>query len=175
MCAVSQGPTLDLHANYNTVGVNVKLATPDPEKDATAILEYGPAPDKLTRGVPLSRVDNEFGRLSGCVFWCEPNTTYHVRVTLQDPTTKAIHGIKLIARYYKGSGPSRERMPSTELGGFSVVVTSDFCGSADMERVRPSLAAVGGNCQHLPYSTWKRGERVVATRPACWHCQRGGR
>ena len=33
--------SLDLFPNFNTVDVNVKLATPDAEKDAWAMLEYG--------------------------------------------------------------------------------------------------------------------------------------
>ena len=33
--------SLDLFPNFNTFGVNVKLATPDAEKDAWTMLEYG--------------------------------------------------------------------------------------------------------------------------------------
>lgn len=86
---------LDLFPNFNTVGVNVRLKTPDLEKDATATLEYGPNKDQLTSGFPLSRVDNDFQRLSGGIFWCVPGTDYFIRVTLRDSTTSALDGLIL--------------------------------------------------------------------------------
>ena len=84
---------LELFPNYNTIGVNVTLAVGDAQKDAWASLEYGPAKDQLRRGFRLSRVDNEFQRLSGSIFWCESGATYHVRVMLHDKTTPELNDV----------------------------------------------------------------------------------
>ncbi len=98
--------TLELFPSYNTVGVNVALTIADPQKDAWASLESGPAADRFKRGFPLSRVDNEFQRLSGCIFWCQPEANYHVRVTLHDATTSELDGVVLNGRVTTRRNPS---------------------------------------------------------------------
>ena len=105
--------SLDLFPNFNTVGVNAKLATPDAEKDAWAMLEYGLTANELTRGFPLSRVDNNFQRLSGAIFWCQPNTKYNVRITLRDKTTPAIDGTVLTGNTMTRLEPSFPRLSKT--------------------------------------------------------------
>ncbi len=91
---ISNGQSvLDLYANYNTIGVNVKLNDADIEKDAVGILEYKEVDEGTWKmGFPLSRVDNDLNVLSGSVFWCTPNTAYDIRVTINDATTSVLNG-----------------------------------------------------------------------------------
>jgi hypothetical protein len=87
--------SLDLFANFHSIGVNIKLTIDDPEMDARAELQYGTDAQNLKTGYPVTRVYNEHKRLSGSVFWCQPNTTYFVKVMLYDPTTPSLNGITL--------------------------------------------------------------------------------
>ncbi|OWY23933.1 hypothetical protein C7N43_04675 [Sphingobacteriales bacterium UPWRP_1] len=88
--------TLELFANYHSIGVNVALTPADPEKDAWATLQYRTAGAATWEtGFPLSRVDNDFNRLSGSIFWRQPNTLHEIRVILQDASTGALHNVTL--------------------------------------------------------------------------------
>jgi hypothetical protein len=97
----AQAAELDLFPNHHTIGVNVKLNVPDPQQDVGATVEYSESPEqtsedpKFKTGFPLSRVDNQYQRLSGALLWCKPGKSYRVKVTLHDKTTKALDGLVL--------------------------------------------------------------------------------
>lgn len=89
-CALTLFPT------YECIGVNVALIPADPEKDAWATLQYRPVGSaNWQTGFPLSRVDNDFNRLSGSIFWRQPGMLYQVQVILQDTTTAGLHNLLL--------------------------------------------------------------------------------
>lgn len=93
------GPTLDLFANFETIGVTARISpASDPEGDAVASLEYreqGQA--EYRQGFALSRTlftESEYQPdgicicYVGSIFWLDENKAYDVRVVFSDPTTK---------------------------------------------------------------------------------------
>ena len=94
--------TLEVFPNFHTLGINIQLPEPDPEKDAWATLEYADQTGIWHPGFRLSRVNGTPDRLSGCIFWAEPGATYEVRVTVQDSTTPTLQGLQAT-----GSGTAR--------------------------------------------------------------------
>lgn len=94
-------PTLELFANFNSIGVTARVSpASDPEGDAVAGLEYrqqGQA--RYRKGFPPSRIivtGPEYGNggtramYIGSIFWAEQDTTYDVKLALSDPTTKGV-------------------------------------------------------------------------------------
>ncbi len=152
---------LDIYPNYNTIGVNIFLNSPDLENDATAVLEYKKSSENNWKpGFNLSRVDNKFNVLSGTVFWCTPNTSYDIRVTIKDPTTPTLDG-KLLT----GSTQTRlELQPPTPLK--VLYVSPDGSGTsftqAQPGRLQDALnAAVAGTKIQLDSGNYFVGNLTI--------------
>ena len=88
--------SLELYGTFHAMGVVIALGpADDPDGDATASIEYrvsGSGPYRP--GFPLSRVSSS--RFVGSLFWLDPNTTYDVRATFNDPDG-ALHGVSVTA------------------------------------------------------------------------------
>ncbi len=83
--AVPPRPTtaLELYGTIHSMGVVVSVgANDDPDRNATASVEYRTGDKPYRAGFPLSRVSST--RFVGSLFWLEPGATYDVRVTLLD-------------------------------------------------------------------------------------------
>ena len=84
--------SLELYGTFQAMGVIVTIAaTDDPDRDATATVEYrlsGSGPYR--QGFPLARTADT--RFVGSLFWLEPGATYEVRVTLSDPDGGPLNG-----------------------------------------------------------------------------------
>ena len=78
---------LKLYATIQSAGVTVTLAGDD-DSDARVSVEYRvKGAGEYTAGHPLLRLSG--GRFKGSLFYLQPNTSYEVRVTLNDPDNAA--------------------------------------------------------------------------------------
>jgi len=86
--------SLELYGTFNAMGVIVTIAaSDDPDRDATATVEYRASGGVYRQGFPLSRVADT--RFVGSLFWLTPGTSYDVRVTLSDPDGGLLNGVVL--------------------------------------------------------------------------------
>lgn len=73
------------------MGVIVTMDTgDDPNRDASAAVEYRTGGQAYQAGFPLSRITTD--RFVGSLFWLDPGTAYDVRVTLSDPDGGPLDG-----------------------------------------------------------------------------------
>lgn len=87
---------LELYGIFHAMGIIVTIdGTDDPDGDAAAKVEYRTGSRPYREGFALSRVSNT--RFVGSLFWLEPNTNYHVRVSVEDPDGDPIDGMALEA------------------------------------------------------------------------------
>ena len=92
----STAASIELYGTFHAMGVIVTIAAADdPDKDATAAVEYRTGSQAYQAGFPLSRVDDT--RFVGSLFWLEPGATYDVRVTFSDPDGDPLDGVTVTA------------------------------------------------------------------------------
>lgn len=85
---------LELYGTFNAMGVIVTIAAADdPDRDASATVEYRASGSAYWQGFPLARVADT--RFVGSLFWLTPGVSYDVRVTLSDPDGAPLNGVVL--------------------------------------------------------------------------------
>ncbi|MBU1879200.1 MAG: hypothetical protein KJ734_09655, partial [Chloroflexi bacterium] len=88
---VHAAPSLELYGTFHAMGIIVHLdAGADPDRDATATVEYRAGGAPYRAGFPLSRVADT--RFVGSLFWLTPGIAYDVRVPLSDPDGGPLDG-----------------------------------------------------------------------------------
>lgn len=105
-------PTIDLFGNYHTLGLMlVCSAADDPDKNATATLEYRMLNKKAFRqAFPLSRVNQT--HFIGSLFWLTPGTPYEVKVTFKDPDGGPLDGYVATAQATTRMEPAIPKIPA---------------------------------------------------------------
>ncbi len=92
-CLCQATATLELYGNFHSMGVIVTLdAGDDPDSDVIATVEYRTGGSAYSEGLSLTRT--RITELVGSLFWLEPNTTYDVRVSFEDPDG-VLHSVTL--------------------------------------------------------------------------------
>ena len=87
---------LELYGTLHAMGVIVTIApSDDPDRDATAAVEYRAGTEPYRAGFPLSRVERT--RFVGSLFWLQSGMTYDVRVTFSDPDRGPLNGVVVVA------------------------------------------------------------------------------
>lgn len=91
-CAGLAGPaSLELYGTLDSIGITVELdPNEDPEKNASASVQYRSGSEQYHPGLPLSRIP-ESHRLAGSLFWLNPGTRYYVRLTISDPDSGSLN------------------------------------------------------------------------------------
>lgn len=83
--------SLTAYGTFNNIGVTLNIKnTEDPNRNASATIEYRAKESAYRSGFPLTRVSQT--RFVGSLFWLEPGTTYEVRVTVKDPDQGPLDG-----------------------------------------------------------------------------------
>jgi len=86
--------SLELYANYHTMGVIVTLdSEDDPENDAVASIRYRLLGTDFKEGFPATRTS--ITQFVGSLFWLDPNKSYEVIVTIKDLTSSGLNGTVL--------------------------------------------------------------------------------
>ncbi|MCS6935043.1 MAG: right-handed parallel beta-helix repeat-containing protein [Chitinophagales bacterium] len=86
--ASAQQPTVQLFPSYHSIGYRIKLpASFDADTNATAFVRYYSANHPLDTGfAPYRFRQDTFNELRGSLFMLQPNTKYHLQITLTDST-----------------------------------------------------------------------------------------
>jgi Right handed beta helix region len=135
---LSAAATLELYGTFNAMGIIVTLEdTDDPDRDATAEVEWRTGGEPYRAGFPLTRVTDT--RFVGSLFWLEPGTDCDVRVTLSDPDDGPIDGTALDL-----TGSTREEIVIPPAVNSYHVATDGDDGTGDGSLGAPFASVVRG-------------------------------